>query len=272
MDEVEQKSMMDDLKQQSLDTAKDLAPWRAGLPWWVVLVEGAVLGVIGILILIDPRQTTVNVALFLAAALVIAGIIQLWSILRGKVPESVDSLLAARGAIGIYAGGIVLLLFFLQYLSMEAGLISFGLGSLIYGILGLWSSIASSSRRRLSAIIEGIFFTAFGVLLLYVLFAGGETVQQVTSIVGWTAIVGGLLLIGISFYNRSRDADREESQTTAADTTTELAPARQRAQQSAAATDEATSEPQAGGIRSALDEATGPEDESDEKPAAPSGP
>ena len=212
MDEIQESSLTEDLKQQSIETAKGLAPWRAGLPWWVVLVEGSVLGVVGILILIDPRKATVNMALFLAAALVIAGILQLWAILRGRIPESIDSLLAARGAIGIYAGGMVLLLFFLEYLSTEAGLIAFGLGSLIYGLLGLWASIASSSRRRASSIVEGVFFTLFGLLLIYVLYAGSEQVEQVTKIVGWAAIVGGLALIGLSFYNRSRDADRESAQ------------------------------------------------------------
>ena len=97
MDEVEPKSLADDLKQQSLETAKGLAPWRAGLPWWVVLVEGGVLGLVGILILIDPRKATLNVALFLAAALVVAGIIQIWSVLRGRAPEDIDSLIAAPG-------------------------------------------------------------------------------------------------------------------------------------------------------------------------------
>jgi uncharacterized membrane protein HdeD (DUF308 family) len=215
MAEQQEQSFVDSIKQGSLDTAKELAPWRAGLSWWVVLIEGIVLGVIGILILIDPRQTTVNVALFLAAALMIAGIVQMWSIMRGKVPESIDALLAARAGIGIYAGGMVLLLFFLQYLGTESGLLAFGLGSLVYGLLGIWASIASSSRRGASAIVEGVFFSLFGVLLLYVLFAGGEDVQQVTSIVGWTAIVGGLALIGLSFYNRNRQQQAEEMQATA---------------------------------------------------------
>lgn len=262
MDEVEQKSTMDDLKQQSLDTAKGLAPWRAELPWWVVLVEGGVLGLIGILILIDPRKATLNVALFLAAALVIAGIIQLWSILRGRVPESIDSLLAARGAIGIYAGSLVLLLFFLQYLGEEAGLIAFGLGSLIYGLLGLWASIASSAQRRISSVVEGLFFTLFGILLIYVLYAGIEQVQQAIQIVGWSAIAGGLALVGLSFYNRSRESGAEplEEQTLAAGAT-----ARAAAMQAQNAADAATD---------AVDDAVDASAVADigENPDAPAGP
>ena len=61
MDDVNQDSFMGDLKDESLEKAKELAPWRADLPWWVVLIEGAVLLVIGFLILINPEQTSVNV-------------------------------------------------------------------------------------------------------------------------------------------------------------------------------------------------------------------
>ena len=233
MDDKQEKSFTDSLKQESLDTAKQLAPWRAGLPWWVVLIEGAVMGVIGILILIDPRKTTINVALFLAAVLVVSGIIQLWAVLRGKAPESVDSLIASRGSIAIFAGGTILLLFFLDYLGLEDGLVVFGLGSLIFGVTGFLVALQASGPRRRSGLIEGIFFTLFGILLIYVLFAGGDQVHQATRIVGWTAIVGGLALIGLSFYNKARDADREETSAKAEDALVAASVAKQNADEAA---------------------------------------
>lgn len=211
MGDAEQRSFMDSLTQQSVGTAKQLAPWRAGLPWWVVLVEGIVLGLIGILILIDPRNTTVNVALFLAAALVVAGVLQLWTVLRGKAPEENDGLIAARGAIAAFAGAITLLLFFLRYLELEAGLIIFGLGSLIYGLTGFWLVFTAKGSRRRSGIIEGIFFTLFGVLLLYILIAGSAAVESATAIVGWAAIAGGVLLLVLAFFNRSRQSQQEQA-------------------------------------------------------------
>jgi uncharacterized membrane protein HdeD (DUF308 family) len=216
----ENQSFSDNLKQESLDTAKGLAPWRAGLAWWIVLTEGIVLGVIGILILINPRQAIVNVALLLAAALVVAGILQIWAIMQGKVPESSDALLAARAGIGIFAGGIVLLLFFLEYLGTESGLITFGLGSLVYGVLGIWAAVTSSARRTVSAIVDGVFFSLFGALLIYVLYAGPAHVEQGTVVLAWTAIVGGLLLIALSFYSRSRQQRAAEKSETDYDSVT----------------------------------------------------
>jgi len=263
MDDKQEKSFTDSLKQESLDTAKQLAPWRAGLPWWVVLVEGIVMSVIGILILIDPRKTTINVALFLAAVLVISGIIQLWAVLRGKAPERVDSLISARGSIAVFAGSAILLLFFLDYLGLEAGLVVFGLGSLIFGLTGFFVALQASGTRRRSGLIEGVFFTLFGILLIYVLFAGGEQVQQATRIVGWTAILGGLVLIGLSFYNRARDADREEMSANVDDALVAASVAKQKPEATAgdgANQDEAT----------ARDTST-PDEEAARKPTLPQG-
>ncbi|MFN2199897.1 MAG: HdeD family acid-resistance protein [Caldilineaceae bacterium] len=263
MNDKQEKSFTDSLKQESLDTAKQLAPWRAGLPWWVVLVEGIVMSVIGILILIDPRKTTINVALFLAAVLVISGIIQLWAVLRGKAPERVDSLISARGSIAVFAGSAILLLFFLDYLGLEAGLVVFGLGSLIFGLTGFFVALQASGTRRRSGLIEGVFFTLFGILLIYVLFAGGEQVQQATRIVGWTAILGGLVLIGLSFYNRARDADREEMSANVDDALVAASVAKQKPEATAgdgANQDEAT----------ARDTST-PDEEAAQKPTLPQG-
>ena len=263
MNDKQEKSFTDSLKQESLDTAKQLAPWRAGLPWWVVLVEGIVMSVIGILILIDPRKTTINVALFLAAVLVISGIIQLWAVLRGKAPERVDSLISARGSIAVFAGSAILLLFFLDYLGLEAGLVVFGLGSLIFGLTGFFVALQASGTRRRSGLIEGVFFTLFGILLIYVLFAGGEQVQQATRIVGWTAILGGLVLIGLSFYNRARDADREEMSANVDDALVAASVAKQKPEATAgdgAKQDEAT----------ARDTST-PDEEAARKPTLPQG-
>jgi len=195
--------------------------------------------------------------------LVISGIIQLWAVLRGKAPERVDSLISARGSIAVFAGSAILLLFFLDYLGLEAGLVVFGLGSLIFGLTGFFVALQASGTRRRSGLIEGVFFTLFGILLIYVLFAGGEQVQQATRIVGWTAILGGLVLIGLSFYNRARDADREEMSANVDDALVAASVAKQKPEATAgdgANQDEAT----------ARDTST-PDEEAARKPTLPQG-
>ena len=51
-----------------LDTAKELAPWRANLAWWIILVEGIVLAAIGLLTLFNPEGADRDLALIFTAA------------------------------------------------------------------------------------------------------------------------------------------------------------------------------------------------------------
>jgi uncharacterized membrane protein HdeD (DUF308 family) len=88
-----------DLSDQAMDAAKQLAPWKTSLPWWVVLIEGLVIGGIGLMVILDPQGANVNLALALSVGLVIAGLLQIWDIwqngslrrstaLWGHAPES----------------------------------------------------------------------------------------------------------------------------------------------------------------------------------------
>ena len=66
------------------------------------------MGGIGLLVLLDPNKANVRLALLLTAALPVTGLLQVWSVLRVKAPESVDTAAGARAAIGVCAGVIVL--------------------------------------------------------------------------------------------------------------------------------------------------------------------
>ena len=201
---------MSSLTQDAIDRTKELAPWRTNLPWWVLLIEGIVLGIVGVLILLDPSQTTTNIALFLTAVLAVAGALQLWSILRGKAPDTLSNLTSARGAIALFVGLIVLLMYFLRVLTLDTGQIVFGSGSLIYGLLGFWIALRTSGAHRRTALLEAIFFTAVGGLMIYVLFMGPESVTTATTAMGWIAIAAGLGMVGVAFLRRSRHDDVEE--------------------------------------------------------------
>ena len=86
-----------DFSDQAVDAAKQLAPWSTRIPWWVVLIEGIIVGGIGLMVVFNPQGANVTLALALSLGLVIAGLMQLWSIMRDDVPEKIDSAGCARG-------------------------------------------------------------------------------------------------------------------------------------------------------------------------------
>ncbi len=200
---------MSDLTTDSLEQVKRFAPWRTNLPWWVVLIEGVVMGIVGILVLLDPQQTSVNVALFLTLVLIISGVLQLWSALRDKVTPEAESLVTARGSIALFSGIIIWILLYMDALSPDVGRIIFGLGSLTYGLLGIGVVFNTRGNQRRTTMIESIFFTIIGLLMIYVLFAGPDAIVVATRIVGWAALLAGLGLIGLAFL-RWRDQKQAE--------------------------------------------------------------
>ncbi len=186
-----------------LDTAKELAPWRANLAWWIILVEGIVLAAIGLLTLFNPEGANRNLALIFTAALAVAGLLQLWSVFRSRVPDTIDSVVSGRASIAVFTGLVVILLYIRGFLTVEVGLIVVGLASLIYGLLGLLLVFKWSGAGRRTAIVEMIFFTLVGVLMLYAQLGGTDTIGGAIRIIAWLALVAGVGLIALAFYRRS---------------------------------------------------------------------
>ena len=78
-----------DFSDQAVDAAKQLAPWSTRIPWWVVLIEGVVLGAIGLVAVFNTQGANVTLVLALSAGLVVAGLLQIWGIFRESVPEKI---------------------------------------------------------------------------------------------------------------------------------------------------------------------------------------
>lgn len=194
-----------------MERAKQFAPWRSDLPWWIVLIEGLVLGGVGVLVLLDPSQTSANVSLFLTFVLLVAGLLQSWAVFRSKFSPSYQRIAAAQGAVGMYTGVVIWLLFFMDALMPVVGVVIFGTGSLIYGLLGIMVGFGSAGAKRRSELIESIFFAIIGVLMLYVLFAGPTGVVTATRIVGWLALLCGVSLIGLSIWRWRQEAKAKET-------------------------------------------------------------
>jgi uncharacterized membrane protein HdeD (DUF308 family) len=199
------------ISQQTMDAAKGLAPWRTSLPWWVVLIEGIVLAGVGLWTVFDPGGANVTLALLLSVGLVVAGATQFWSIMRSGVSEKIDSLVSARAAVAVYAGLLVLILYFIEgALTRVAGFAVFGSAALVYGVLALVQVIRSGGSSRRQALVEFLLFTAVGVITLWGLWAGGENIVAAIRIVGWILLIGGAALIGLAIWRWQKGDEADQ--------------------------------------------------------------
>ncbi len=201
-----------DLSDQAVGAAKQLAPWSTRLPWWVVLIEGLVLGVIGLLVVIDPQGANVNLVLFLSAALVIAGLMQFWNIMSSHVPEKIDSVVASRAAVAVFAGLNILVLFFIEgALTRVAGYSIFGTAALVYGLLALVQVFRTDGSSRRTGLVEFLVFTSVGAIALWGLYSGGDAIIQAVRIIGWIFLIGGIALIALSIWRWRKGDEADEA-------------------------------------------------------------
>jgi uncharacterized membrane protein HdeD (DUF308 family) len=207
-----------DLSDQAVDAAKQLAPWSTKIPWWVVLIEGLVLGAIGLMSVFNPEGANVTIALALSAGLVVAGLAQFWGIFRETVPEKIDSAVAARAAVAVYAGLLVLILYFLgddnltsqPILTRIAGYAIFTTAALVYGLLALVQVVRTSGSSRRQALIEFLLFGLVGLLGLWGLLAGGENIRTAVQVIGWIFIIGGIALIALAIWRWQKGDEADE--------------------------------------------------------------
>lgn len=166
--------------------------------WWVALLEGIALLILGILLLLSPAMTTIVLIQFLGIYWLVSGIFSIIEIfVRGRDVQWGWELVF--GIIGILAGIAVLRHPLLSAVLIPTLLIVYlGIAGLVMGVLGL---IQGMTGRGGWAVVLGILDILFGAILLFrPLYAA----IWLPIFVGILAVVGGIVLILSSFQMRRR--------------------------------------------------------------------
>ena len=157
----------------------------AGVPWWLVLIEGVSLIIVGLLMLASPGMSTLILIQFVGIYWLVAGIFKIVSIFI----DSADwGWKLVGGILGILAGMIVLQHPIWSPLVIGATLIIIlGVQGLIIGVVGLVQAFRGAGW---GAGILGAVSILIGLLLLFNV--GGFTLALPWTI-GLLALVGGVL-------------------------------------------------------------------------------
>ena len=164
------------------------------VPWWVVLIEGIAAIIIGILLLVNPRITTVVLIQFLGIYWFIVGIID---IVRIFMDSSMWGWKLFSGIIGILAGiAIINYPLWASVLVPTVLVWVFGFFGIMIGVIGL---IQAFQGAGWGAGILGILSILFGLLLLFNAFVASLTLPFIFGILG---IVGGVAALVMAFRMR----------------------------------------------------------------------
>ncbi len=165
------------------------------VPWWLVLIEGIALILLGIFLLTSPGATTLVLVQFLGIYWLVAGIFKIVSMF---LDHSMWGWKLFAGILGIIAGIIVLQHPIWSPLVVGSTLvILLGIQGIIYGGIGLWQAFKGAGwGTGILAVLSII----FGIYLLANI---GQATLVLPWVVGILAIVGGIAAIVLAFRLKS---------------------------------------------------------------------
>lgn len=185
--------MADASKSNISKTVERAMPWKKGTPWWVVLIEGVVLLILGGYMFFARSQTYWIVGWVIALAITVDSAFSLATLFRREQTSQSKTWTLVHGLVGLISGLIAIGLLIFNVSIDTIGMIVLGLGCLFYGGLGVYMNLFEPylSLRRLSIIVS-IFFLVIGILLILQYFGVGTltaSIQVINFLVLVIAIV-----------------------------------------------------------------------------------
>ena len=187
------------------DISKDLVRqtplWKAGQSWWVVGVQGIIALAVGVFMLANPTGASDVIRFLIALVLLLDSLGHIVDGFRNRGRSS-SPWATLRGGIGVTVAGLTLLSAGSNYVEDDGARQMLAIGLLVYGVLGIVSLIFTvrSARFNGAAIIADVLAIVLGVLLLRA--RSGDT--SATQLLGAVAAVGGIALLGYSWYLRGK--------------------------------------------------------------------
>ncbi len=193
------------------DVVRQTSPWKAGQSWWVAGIEGIVALSIGVYVVADPFGASDVIRFLIALVLLLAS---LGHIVDGFRDERLASSPweTLRGGVGVTVAALTLLSAGSNYIMDTGARQMLAIGLLAYGILGIVSLIFTfrATGFRIAATITDALTIVLGILLLTA--SSGDTGG--TRLLGVAAIVGGIGLLGYSWYLRGKPARESRASAT----------------------------------------------------------
>lgn len=163
----------------------------SGVPWWLVLIEGIALLILGVLLLANPGMTTLILVQFVGLYWLIAGIFKIISIF---MDSSMWGWKLVGGIIGIIAGILVLQHpLWSPFVVGGALVIILGIQGIIIGIVGLVQAFKGAGW---GAGVLGVISILIGILFLANIFMFTVSLPWAIAIL---ALIGGVLAIVAAF-------------------------------------------------------------------------
>ena len=195
----------------SKDLIRQTSPWNAWQNWWTVGIQGIIALAIGVFMLANPTGASDVIRFLIALVLLLDSLGHIVDGFRNRGRSS-SPWETLRGGIGVTVAVLTLLSAGSNYVEDDGARQLLAIGLLAYGVLGIVSIPFTfrSTGFNGGAIIADVLAIVLGVLLLRA--RSGDT--SATQLLGAVAAVGGIALLGYSWYLRGQP--RREARANAA--------------------------------------------------------
>jgi uncharacterized membrane protein HdeD (DUF308 family) len=190
------------------------APWDARTSWNIVLGEGIVAAIVGLLFIFKPlggSSTTLQIVglVLLAGALITS--FQLW---RHQLRPEIEQLASFRSGSGLTVGLVVIVATFFVPVTdpvVAALAVVVGIGFFVFGATGIGTSFV---RMQLDVplpvftLVANAVLVVAGLVLVLAGARGADSVDGIFNLLGVLLIASGLALAGYSYMLRQQDEGR----------------------------------------------------------------
>ncbi len=190
------------------------APWDKRTSWTIVLIEGTVAALVGLMFIFKPLGGSSTTLQIVGLILLVGSLITAFQLWRRTLRPEIELLASFRSGSGVTVGLVVLVATFFAPVTdaVVASLaVVVGIGFVIFGLTGIGSSLV---RRQLDAplpmatLVANAVLALVGALLLFAGAAGADSVDGIFNLLGVLLIAAGLALAGYAYMLRQQVENR----------------------------------------------------------------
>jgi uncharacterized membrane protein HdeD (DUF308 family) len=187
------------------------APWNARTAWTIVLVEGIVAALVGLVFIFKPLGGSSTTLQIVGLILLLGSLITVFQLWRHQLRPEVEQLAAFRAGSGVTVGLVILAATFFTAVTdpvVSALAVVVGIGFFVFGITGIATSFV---RRQLQAplpmatLVANAVLALAGAVLVFAGAAGADSVDGIFNLLGVLLVAAGLALAGYSYMLRQQD-------------------------------------------------------------------
>jgi uncharacterized membrane protein HdeD (DUF308 family) len=184
------------------------APWSENTTWSILMVEGVVAVVLGLLFIVQPLGGSSTVFQLVGLALLAGSLLSAFQIWRQHIRPDLENLFSFRAGSGVTVGlSVVVATFFAEVTDPVTAALAvvIGIGFFVFGIAGI---AASFVRRQQDAVLPVVtlvlnaVLAAAGIVLAFSGAGGAASVDRVFLLLGLLLAVVGAGLVGYAWLLR----------------------------------------------------------------------